>query len=402
MLKKIISTYQSSLIIAVLSFTTVWLTVHYLGTIGRGQISLFLLNLSIVQIISSVVGSGSLVYLYSRHRLSNILLLTVGWAFICSVIAPIILLSIQMLPLQQLFSTVFLSFLTSILLNNYAILMARNQFFQYNLMRVLQAVLNILFFVAFFYIFKKPQVQQYILAMYLSYSAVVLLSFWLVFKKEPLMPLDNLPKTLTDFLKFGGLNQLSNIIQLGNYRATLYMLSKYIGLGATGIFSLALTLTEAVWMFKDSIVTNHHSYVAKQSNAQEASKNNNKFMIMSGLGTLAVITIALLMPLSVYTKVFGADFEVVKTLLFLLSPGIIALAIGAVVSHYFSGVGKIKYNTYTSFAGLIVVLVSGIYLIPQYGIKGAAVANALSYCTTSALLLLIYFGRIKKVNNSRG
>jgi O-antigen/teichoic acid export membrane protein len=402
MLKKIISTYQSSLIIAVLSFTTVWLTVHYLGTIGRGQISLFLLNLSIVQIISSVVGSGSLVYLYSRHRLSNILLLTVGWAFICSVIAPIILLSIQMLPLQQLFSTVFLSFLTSILLNNYAILMARNQFFQYNLMRVLQAVLNILFFVAFFYIFKKPQVQQYILAMYLSYSAVVLLSFWLVFKKEPLMPLDNLPKTLTDFLKFGGLNQLSNIIQLGNYRATLYMLSKYIGLGATGIFSLTLTLTEAVWMFKDSIVTNHHSYVAKQSNAQEASKNNNKFMIMSGLGTLAVITIALLMPLSVYTKVFGADFEVVKTLLFLLSPGIIALAIGAVVSHYFSGVGKIKYNTYTSFAGLIVVLISGFYLIPIYGIKGAAVANALSYCTTAALLLVIYFGKIKKVNNSRG
>ncbi|TAF45458.1 MAG: hypothetical protein EAZ51_03250 [Sphingobacteriales bacterium] len=396
MLKKIISTYQASLIIAVLSFTTVWLTVHYLGAVGRGEISLFLLNLSIVQILSSVVGSASLVYLYSRHRLSNILVLSTVWAFICAVVIPFILLALHMLAIPQLFSTILLSFLTSVLLNNYAILMARDQFFTYNVVRVLQTGFNILFFVVFFYCFKIPQVQHYIWAMYLSYSVVLLLSTWLVLKKQTLPPINNLQQTLTDFFKFGGLNQLSNIIQLGNYRATLYMLSKYIGLGATGVFSMALTLTEAIWMFKDSIVSNHHSHVARQNNIHEASKNNTKFMLMSGLGTFVVTGVALLISVNMYIKVFGVDFASVKTLLLLLSPGIVALAIGAVISHYFSGIGKIKYNTYTSFAGLIVVLVTGIYLIPQYGIKGAAVANCLSYCTTAALLLLIYFAGVKK------
>ena len=396
MLKKILSTYQASLIVALLSFTTVWLTVRYLGTTGRGEISLFLLNLSLVQIANSVVGSGPMIYLYNRHPFSNIILLTFLWSICSSVILSAILFMINMLSLDLLLSTIILSFLTSLLLNNYAILMAENRFFQYNLIRVLQSIFTILIFLILFYITKTASFHHYINALFVSYILTVTFSCLMVFKREKLVEIIDLKKTLLDFFKFGGLNQLSNLIQLGNYRATLYMLSKYVGLSATGVFSLALTLTEAVWMFRDSIVTNHHSYVSRQNNEQLAAKNNNKFMILSGLGTFFIVVAALLVPVNIYIKVFGIGFAQVKQILILLSPGIIALSVGSVISHYFSGIGKIKFNTLTSLAGLVVVVLSGLFLIPKYGINGAAIANCLSYITTGVLLLVIYFRKKRK------
>lgn len=396
MLKKILSTYQASLIVALLSFTTVWLTVRYLGTTGRGEISLFLLNLSLVQIANSVVGSGPMIYLYNRHPFSNIILLTSLWSICSSVIISVILFIINMVSLDLLLKTIILSFLTSLLLNNYAILMAENRFFQYNLIRVLQSIFTILIFLILFYITKKTSFHHYINALFVSYILTVTFSSLMVLKREKLVEIIDLKKTLLDFFKFGGLNQLSNLIQLGNYRATLYMLSKYVGLSATGIFSLALTLTEAIWMFKDSIVTNHHSYVSRQSNEQLAAKNNTKFMIMSGLGTICILIAAILIPINIYIKVFGIGFTEVKQVLILLSPGIVALSIGSVISHYFSGIGKIKFNTLTSFAGLLVVIISGIFLIPKYGINGAAIANCLSYALTGVLLVVIYLRQTKK------
>ncbi len=392
MLKKIISTYQANLIIAALSFFTVWLTSKYLGTAGRGEISLFLLNLSIVQIVSSVVGRGALVYLYNRHNLSNILALTVIWAVLSSIIVSSVLFLFNMVDNNMLFTTIVLSLLSGLFFNNYGILLGSNRFFAYNLIRVVQTMLTILVFITLFYINKFTIFGHYIIAMYVSFSIAVLISFIVVLKNEKLTKPEKLKVTLFDFFKFGGLSQLSNIIQLGNYRATMYMLSKYVGISATGIFSLALTLTEAAWMFKDSIVTSHHSQVASQQNPLHAAKNNNKLMLLSGLGTFLIMVVALLLPLSIYIKIFGKDFEGVKQILVLLSPGIVALAVGSVISHYYSGTGKLIYCTVTSFAGLIVVLVFGFVLIPKYGVNGAAVANSLSYIITTVFLLVIYFG----------
>lgn len=397
MLKKIISTYQANLIIAALSFFTVWLTAKYLGTVGRGEISLFLLNLSVVQIVSSVVGRGAMVYLYNRHSISNILVLTVIWAILSSIFVSSVLFLFNMIESNMLLNTILLSLLSALFFNNYGILLGANRFFAYNFIRVIQTALTMLVFLLLFYVYNLASFGHYIIAMYISFSIAVFISFYAIFRKEKLTKPENLKTTLFDFFKLGGLNQFSTIIQLGNYRATMYMLSKYVSVGATGVFSLALTLTEAAWMLKDSIVTSHHSHVSSHHNHLEAAKNNNKLMLFSGLGTFLIMVFALAIPLSIYIKIFGKDFEAVKQILFLLSPGIVALAVGSVISHYFSGTGKLKYCTLTSFAGLIVVLVFGFILIPKYGVNGAAVANALSYSTTSALLLVIYFGgRLKK------
>ncbi|TAH01897.1 MAG: hypothetical protein EAZ15_06365 [Sphingobacteriales bacterium] len=397
MLKKIISTYQANLIIAALSFFTVWLTAKYLGTVGRGEISLFLLNLSVVQIVSSVVGRGAMVYLYNRHSISNILVLTVIWAILTSIFVSSVLFLFNMIESNMLLNTIILSLLSALFFNNYGILLGANRFFAYNFIRVIQTALTMLVFLLLFYVYNLASFGHYIIAMYISFSIAVFISFYAIFRKEKLTKPENLKTTLFDFFKLGGLNQLSTIIQLGNYRATMYMLSKYVSLGASGVFSLALTLTEAAWMLKDSIVTSHHSHVSSHHNHLEAAKNNTKFMLLSGLGTFLIMVVALVIPLSIYIKIFGKDFEAVKQILFLLSPGIVALAVGSVISHYFSGTGKLKYCTLTSFAGLIVVLVFGFVLIPKYGVNGAALANTLSYSTTSALLLVIYFsGRLKR------
>jgi O-antigen/teichoic acid export membrane protein len=79
--------------------------------------------------------------------------------------------------------------------------------------------------------------------------------------------------------------------------------------------------------------------------------------------------------------------------LFILLPGVVALSATRVVYVYLTGIGKPALTSYITVFAFVLNIVLNVYLIPRFGIEGAATASLVSY-TVSAILLTTVAGRL--------
>jgi O-antigen/teichoic acid export membrane protein len=76
-----------------------------------------------------------------------------------------------------------------------------------------------------------------------------------------------------------------------------------------------------------------------------------------------------------------------------LSPGILCISFSTVISHYFSGLGKLKFIAGCNFAGFVCAVSLAFVLIDKYSLVGAAIAANVGYFVSS---LGLFFGFVVK------
>ncbi|MCO5276548.1 MAG: oligosaccharide flippase family protein [Saprospiraceae bacterium] len=62
-----------------------------------------------------------------------------------------------------------------------------------------------------------------------------------------------------------------------------------------------------------------------------------------------------------------------------------------------SAIGKAKWNTYTSIIGLTIILLLGLWLIPAYGIVGAALSMAGAFSSTGIVTAILFYKYLKNI-----
>src|SRR6476469_1033493 len=91
MLKRILHHFAARVLTAGLSFAVVWLTARYLGAAGRGQVSLFVTDMSALVLLAGLVGGSSLIYLVPRRNVWHLLLPAYAWAGVVSGLGALLL-----------------------------------------------------------------------------------------------------------------------------------------------------------------------------------------------------------------------------------------------------------------------------------------------------------------------
>lgn len=87
MLRNLLSTTASRLIIAIINLCIIWISARYLGAEVLGTISLIILGISIIQLVTAILAGSSLVYQASRHSLAE--LMTIAWIWIVLAGTPV-------------------------------------------------------------------------------------------------------------------------------------------------------------------------------------------------------------------------------------------------------------------------------------------------------------------------
>jgi O-antigen/teichoic acid export membrane protein len=87
----------------------------------------------------------------------------------------------------------------------------------------------------------------------------------------------------------------------------------------------------------------------------------------------------LLIPAELYSMIFGKDFSQTKEIILFLSPGILAIAVSNIIGYYFAGINKLRILNVKAIIGLIFTVVSSLYIIPKWGIRGACIVTSISY-----------------------
>ncbi len=385
---KIIQTILGKGTILLLNFAVTILTTRFWHAEGRGAIAIFVANLSLIAIVTNIFTGSSVSYFLSKYRLNKLLLQAYLWVFLVSTALGIFFhLTDREFPALLLF---LVATLMGLFTFHTSVFVGTQKIAHYNLVMLLQPLLLLVFMLLFYY---------WVVDTYFAYfygqivaSALVFALSKILTRKQNGREVYQLDKQVVkETFRFGWQIELSSFLQFFNYRLSFYFLNYFLGAASVGVFSIGVTLSEAIWVISKSISLVQYSNVVKQGNTAESRKETVTTSKYSLFITLLFLLIALCIPDSVYAFVFGKEFTGIREIILWLSPGILALAVSNVYGNYFSAIGKAPILILKSAVGVVITLALSFLLIPSLQIKGACIVNSGSYIVSSIILLVYFF-----------
>lgn len=385
MIKNILNTFFVRSLNAGIAFLVVVLTARYLGAEIRGEISLFVLNITLIFQAVSIVGGG-LIYYTPRRPVYSLILSTVLWSL---VVVPLVLLMLFVSGFansQTIGLLALAAFLLSWFMSGLNLLIAFEKIKTFNFLSLIQMIVLIGFLWLFITERYFDGFETWFWAYVISVSVGMIgMKIW-VFR---LIKHEAIVFRFKDFItlfNYGKWTQLANIAQLFNYRLSYYLLEYFEGKQALGIYSSAVAVAEATWIISKSFAMVVLSRIVNMKDRKEAALLSLVYARISLYLSLVFVFVLILLPTAFYTWLFGDEFYEVKWIVLYLTPGIVSFTLTTIYAHYFSGTGRPKISSYSSLFGLAFTIILGFILIPTYGKTGAAITASISFIASGIYL----------------
>jgi O-antigen/teichoic acid export membrane protein len=191
-------------------------------------------------------------------------------------------------------------------------------------------------------------------------------------------------------LSLGVKTGLANIVALVNYRNQLFLLEALKGLAAVGIYSVAMSLAELLWILSSTLTTVSVAPAVRESEeravAVVAEATRHTLLLTATFGLMLGLAGIVAVPV-----IFGAPFEPSVVPLLLLIPGIVAYAPCSVISVYFAiRMGRMRNPLLVAGFSALVIGLLCLLLIPAFGASGAALASTVGYALGASLLMVMF------------
>lgn len=380
------------------NFLIVVVTAHLWGSSGRGEIALVIANISIINILSNIF-CGSTVTFHASREDRDLLFLS---AFIGSLVfslcgSLVFSLYIGFGYFKDLF---IISFLSSLSATFSMYWLGVRKIRLYNILTLLNPVLVLIYLLAFYFIFNFTSINACFYAYYSGLGTLLVIGILSFRGEAPFrFPAISLKKIST-IVRYGFPNEASYFIQFLNYRLSYFFIAKWLGLSQLGIFSIAVSCAEAVWIISKSMSTLHYSNVVNTSDQKISIKETTSYAAQSFWVSLLFMGLLVIMPKTVFEYAFGPAFGSVKTYLIYLMPGILAIAVSNLYGHYFAGVGNLKILIKKSAIGLIATFILLLLLTKKYYLNGVCFSLNVSYLLSSLYLFFEFRSEKKKYQTS--
>lgn len=396
------ATFGREVVAASLSLLTVVLIARVYGPEGNGTYALaLLLPTMLASFLNLGVAPANVYFLGSNQVTVRQLLRANAAIFLClgtlgSVFgaglltwyAPDIFPGIRLLILWSSLAIFPISLLNSYL---HSVFQGLQQFKPFNLLAILQPFM-LLVLVACLTLFGNRELAFLVGAQFLSQLVVLALTLrWLIRLLGP----KGEQKPITDIAKkilgYGWKAHLSNILAFVNYKVDLFLVNFFMGPAAVGVYVIAVAMSEKLWLMSQAVSTVLLPRLSQLSADQHKRKMLTPLMARWVLlaTLIASLTLAALAHWLI-VGIFGAKYSNALLPLWILLPGITALAAARVLANDIAARGHPEWNMYTSGLVMICNISGNIILIPLYGLAGAAISTSISYSILLIATLYIY------------
>lgn len=394
--RETIFTIVTRFVVLITNFTLVVISTHLWGDEGRGLIAIIIADVSLIVILNNITSGGTLAFHTPKLDRNKIFSVAYPGIIIATITGAVIFGLIHGFDYFQFFFIALVISLATMATNYW---LGKKNINLYNLFTLLPPVLILVFLLILYYLFNITKVEVFFYAYYLSYGSVWIIGLLSVFAKSGFkfsFDLSILKKVVT----YGFKSELSYFIQFLNYRLSYYFILAWLGLALLGIFSIAIAITEAVWIVSKSISAIHYSNVINTDHPLERIKMTEKAALNSFAISLLALVVLFFLPESLFTLIFGDAFAGVKELTIYLFPGIIAVAISNIYGHYFSGIGKMRILIIKSTIGLFATAIFLFILLKQYGLTGACITLDIAYISSSTYLFIMFMKEKRSVRRT--
>jgi O-antigen/teichoic acid export membrane protein len=390
--KGIFSIFLSKVIVGILGLLTVVVLSNYLGPQGRGQISLFLSSVALLQLIIDYGNNTSIINLsYHYHKL-NLWKSAVLWIIMVSLLAQLIVFFI---PSFQFISLVPITALLYSIFNlNNLILMGQQKVNHRNVMLVVLPLIMLLFFILLFFVFQQS-INAYPIAFLLALSISLIISFKFV------MPFLSSSEGGFEFnkriLSNGFWIQTSQVIQFFNYRFCFFVIAIYIGESHLGVYNNAIVLAESIWILGHSMGQMLHMKILNSTDDKVQRQLSLKFIGINLLGSSFLLLLLIIIPNSFWDFLFSKDFSSMSQLFPYLALGILSFSVSNIINHYFHAKNNFKVILWSNLFGFLIGGISAFALIPNYKLIGASWSWSLGLLGGMLVYIVAFFFLQKKV-----
>jgi O-antigen/teichoic acid export membrane protein len=221
------------------------------------------------------------------------------------------------------------------------------------------------------------EVSQVLLVWVVGKSAVGLVALWWSFQSQGwARPRWRL---MLPAWRFAALIGLTNVISLLNYRVNLFLVERLDGLAAAGVYSVAVTVAELLWLVSSAVTTAVYGRIGA-SDAQAAAATTLDAVRWGALGVLLASPLLLVIAWWAFPAVLGEVYRPAWWYLLMLLPGTLAYSSASGISAYFTNQrGQPWLAGGIALTSMLLNLVMSWWWIPLWGAAGAAVATSVSY-----------------------
>lgn len=395
MIKQIIGTTTSRVLITICGLAILVLNTQYLGAQKMGLLAFYLIGLNLIIQLSELIGGSSLVLLQKNYHTSALLKTSYVWALLVSVIAVFVSF-LWDVPTLELSLVIGAAFIQSINHSHLHLLVGKERIGAYNRTTLLQSIVVLIILTWFYFSEGTAEVSDYLLA-YLSGQGLLFVTTLYNIDRSDVPSGSNSDGLITALFSYGFLIQLANVFQFGVYRINYLILEQFTNTRTLGIFSLGNQLSEKALIPSNAISMVQYTKIANEEDLKNSTILTIDLLAISMLVSLVSVLLLVLIPANLIATVFGMDFKQAQEVFVYLGPGIVFMSASLIYSHFFAGLGKYFLNTMTSLLGLATIIGLSYFLIPKYGMIGAAIASSIVFLI-QALAQFIIFKKITQLS----
>lgn len=386
MLKKIAHTLFSKGSTAFINFAILLITSKVLGGEIRGEITLFVLNIAIIQIVNEIYTGYTLVHFIPKFSFKKLYKFGFLWVAVCTLVLSVFFYLFNVRMGGNWVHLFLLSFIVILHSFHLVFILGKEKIKLYNWLSFSQPLILLLSLLIFIFVLQQKSVTSYIISMYISFVPPAIISSIYIFK-EYRNPIKQEVFLVKQVFTNGFYNQFAALTHMLSNRYNYYLLSTNL---LVGVYSSATSLIESVWLISGSVTPIILTHVA---NSKQNEENKHITFVLAKLCFLLSIVCVLVLyfiPDVFFVFLLGDDFAETKHIMLLLSPGILCVSFSSIIVHYYSGIGQQKTIALANLCGFITTISLGYTLISNYSVVGACYVSSISYFITSMILLIVF------------
>ncbi|MDO8999299.1 MAG: polysaccharide biosynthesis C-terminal domain-containing protein [Bacteroidota bacterium] len=393
MFKNIVHSLFTKGLVAVINFFILIISSRYLGVSSRGEISIFILNIAIIQIVNEIYTGYSLIYFIPKFNLKKVYIFGIIYTLIFASLSNVIVVFLN----KQVPGYGWLGYVISVLIIintfNCVLILGKEKVKTYNFLNLIQPLILLGGLGFSLLVLKEFTFNAYLYPLLFSFLVAFIFSTLSVFKFD-LKSSFTSPFYLKPIIVNGLICQTAVLMHIFCNRYSYYLLPST---AKVGLYSSASSLIESVLIIANGIAPVLLARVANTGNTFKSSEITLSLSKASFVFSFIAVAVIFILPEDFFIYLLGNGYVGIKRLMMLYSPGILLASFFGIISHYFSALGKLKLILYCNSFGFIVSLIFAPILIERYDMDGAAYTVNIAYFVVALAIGTAFF----RMNNMK-
>ena len=376
------------------------ITARWLGPADRGRFALLvLLPTMLSNFVKLGIPQASVYYMRRRGAsASDVASNSVWFAFVTGTIAAIVcyvfrdwLIAKFLKDTPPVLIAPSLALIPFVTLQFYllGVAQAEERFREYNVRQIVPNVLSLIGLLITLVLLHMGLVGAVMVQVVIQ----VFMTVWMTWRvhREAGLHLHWTPELARGMLSFGSKSYVQTLAATLHLRIDQYICAYFLAPAQVGLYAIAVNFGSLLLKIPEATGTVMFPRLAGSADRDAHAATMRVCRYTLFILAVGVAAFGIIGPIAI-PFLYGNRYDgAIKPLLILL-PGLLMMALYQLLTRNFTSRGKQEINIIAACVALTLNVTLNIFLIPRFGISGAALANGLSY-GTAALTLLIAFVR---------